>query len=235
MRGDFYPKVVSGKQNLVLLGEAGSGKSEIALNLAELLVSKGWPVHLYDLDQTKPLFRSRDAREKLERLGVVMHWEDQLLDAPVITGGVRESLLDGSICSILDIGGFETGARMIGRFSEVLEQTGSKALYLVNPYRPWTKDADNLLKTMVNISRATRLQEFHVLANPHLGPDTTAEEFLEGLEMVEDRIPEGLTLEGACVREALAREVEGQVEIPLLPIKLNLSYEWRKDAYLWEK
>ena len=80
------------------------------------LVSKGRSVHLYDLDQTKPLFRSRDAREKLERLGVVIRWEDQLMDAPVITGGVRESLQNGSICSILDIGGFETGARMIGRF-----------------------------------------------------------------------------------------------------------------------
>ena len=87
---------------------------------------------------------------------------------------------------------------------------------------------------MRNIRRATRLKEFHILANPYLGPGTTAEEFLEGLKMAEDRIPDDFEIEGACIREDIYEEAAGRTSVPLLPIKLNLSYEWRKDAYLWE-
>ena len=50
------------KKNFVLLGESGSGKSEIAVNLACVLSKQspdGKEVHFFDLDQTKPLFRSR--------------------------------------------------------------------------------------------------------------------------------------------------------------------------------
>ena len=45
--------------NIVLLGEAGSGKTEIAANIAILLAEKDEkPVYLIDMDQTKCLFRA---------------------------------------------------------------------------------------------------------------------------------------------------------------------------------
>ena len=47
--------------SVVFLGEAGCGKSEIAVNLALRLAAGERPVHFFDLDMTKPLFRSRDA------------------------------------------------------------------------------------------------------------------------------------------------------------------------------
>ena len=46
--------------NYVLLGEAGCGKSELAINLARRLLDTGKPVDLFDLDMTKPLFRTRE-------------------------------------------------------------------------------------------------------------------------------------------------------------------------------
>ena len=62
---------MTSSSNVVFLGEAGSGKSEIALNFAQALAELGGkPVHFFDLDMTKPLFRSRDRREALEALGV---------------------------------------------------------------------------------------------------------------------------------------------------------------------
>ena len=42
----------------VFLGEAGCGKSELAVHLALSLAGKGREVHFFDLDQTKPLMRS---------------------------------------------------------------------------------------------------------------------------------------------------------------------------------
>lgn len=84
---------MTSSSNVVFLGEAGSGKSEIALNFAQALAELGGkPVHFFDLDMTKPLFRSRDRREALEALGVEVHYEAQFMDAPTLTGGVRQRL-----------------------------------------------------------------------------------------------------------------------------------------------
>ena len=64
------------------------------------------------------------------------------------------------------------------------------------------------------------------VAGQREGPDTTPEEFLEGLRMAEERIPEGTRLEGAFVRREILKEVEGKTSVQLLPVELNLAYEW---------
>ena len=53
------------ERNFVFVGEAGSGKSEVAMTFARKLAERSpLPVHFFDLDMTKPLFRSRDAAAK---------------------------------------------------------------------------------------------------------------------------------------------------------------------------
>ena len=89
-------------KNFVLLGEAGSGKSEIALNLAAHLAQcQPLPVHFFDLDMTKPLFRSRDLAEEMEALGVHFHFEKQFMDAPTQVGGVNRLLRDPKCCVVM--------------------------------------------------------------------------------------------------------------------------------------
>ena len=54
--------------NFVLIGEAGSGKTEIAANLAlRLAEDMPVPVCLIDMDQTKCMFRARDFSSLLAR------------------------------------------------------------------------------------------------------------------------------------------------------------------------
>ena len=112
---------MTSSSNVVFLGEAGSGKSEIALNFAQALAELGGkPVHFFDLDMTKPLFRSRDRREALETLGVEVHYEAQFMDAPTLTGGVRQRLNDPHCCAVLDVGGDYIGARSIGGYLSLI-------------------------------------------------------------------------------------------------------------------
>lgn len=97
---------MTSSSNVVFLGEAGSGKSELALNFAQALAELGGkPVHFFDLDMTKPLFRSRDRREALETLGVEVHYEAQFMDAPTLTGGVRQRLNDPALLRRAGCGG----------------------------------------------------------------------------------------------------------------------------------
>lgn len=54
-------------KNIVFIGEAGSGKTETAVNLALRLAREdGRAVHFFDMDQTKPLFRARDCLSVME-------------------------------------------------------------------------------------------------------------------------------------------------------------------------
>ena len=67
-----WEQLLFGVKNAVFLGEAGCGKSELAINLALALAKKGAkPVHFFDLDMTKPLFRSRDQADFLSSQGVL--------------------------------------------------------------------------------------------------------------------------------------------------------------------
>ena len=86
--------IINEKRNFILIGEAGSGKSEIALNLAKFLTT--WPftlngsepvadfgdhgtkancVDLFDLDQTKPLYRARDCIARFNSVAFVQTGE----------------------------------------------------------------------------------------------------------------------------------------------------------------
>ena len=118
----------------VFLGEAGCGKSELAVHLALSLAGKGREVHFFDLDQTKPLMRSRDAQELLEGAGVTVHFERQTADAPTQVGGLVPLLLAPDKNVILDVGGGDAGARLIGGYSHLLKN--ADVWFIVNPYRP---------------------------------------------------------------------------------------------------
>ena len=92
--------------NFVFLGEAGSGKSEIAISFAKALArTETRPVHFFDLDMTKPLFRSRDAGAELEQAGITVHYQEQFMDAPTLVGGVAPMLRDEDSLVVLDVGG----------------------------------------------------------------------------------------------------------------------------------
>ena len=77
-----------GIHNFVFLGEAGCGKSEVAVNLALALAETAQKdVHFFDLDMTKPLFRSRELAGDLEKMGISVHFQEQFMDAPTAVGG----------------------------------------------------------------------------------------------------------------------------------------------------
>ena len=214
------------KKNFVFIGEAGSGKSEIVLNIANKLAQEtGRPVDLFDLDQTKPLYRSRDMKEDFAERGVTIHYQDQYLDAPVMVGGVRVSLVSDNY-TLLDIGGGHQAAKFAGAYSDLLSKDDAVPVYIINPYRPWTKSVDAIDGTMSHILGSMRLDHIYILANPNLGYATTVDEFTEGLEKT-DALLEGFTsVNSACVRRDIYEEAKARTDKTLVPIDLFLTYSW---------
>ena len=221
-----FNRLMKEKKNYVFIGEAGSGKSEIVLNVASMLAeSTGGPVDLFDLDQTKPLYRSRDMYEDFKSRGVTIHYQDQYLDAPVMVGGVRASLI-GDGYTLLDIGGGHQAAKFAGGFSDLLSKDDALPVYIVNPYRPWTKDVDSIDATMKHILSSMRLDHIYILGNPTLGYATTVNEFMDGLDRL-DELFDGFTeVNSACVRKEIYEEASARTDKCLIPLELFLTYSW---------
>ena len=221
-----FDELMDEKKNFVFIGEAGSGKSEIVLNIANKLAEKtGKLVDLFDLDQTKPLYRSRDMQEDFAKRGVTIHYQDQYLDAPVMVGGVRVSLISDNY-TLLDIGGGHQASKFAGAYSDLLSKDDAVPVYIVNPYRPWTRSVDAIDGTMQHILGSMRLDHIYILGNPNLGYATTTDEFMKGLDRIDDLFDGFTVVNSACVRRDIFDGVRHLTDKKLIPLDLFLSYSW---------
>ena len=165
--------------NFILIGESGCGKSEISVALCEFLQEASpLPIHLFDIDETKSVLRSRDFLPSTA--GITLHCSDSILDAPVITSGLRESLLNPLAMTVVDVGGNSAGAKMIAQFWKEIHDTDSAVYFPVNPYRPWSNSSDTLNETVFQLKQLTRLNSLFFISNPSLGPDSSFQTIMEG-------------------------------------------------------
>ena len=217
--------------SVVFLGEAGCGKSEIAVNLALRLAAGERPVHFFDLDMTKPLFRSRDAARLLEDGGVTVHYEEQFMDAPTLTGGVNRLLRDRSVLTVLDVGGDHIGARAVGGYAPLLNRPETMLCYVVNPYRPWSMTLEHIDRVLGETLGAShlRLDRLHMVGNPNLGRDTTPEDVLAGEQTLLELVGPYKPVELLCVREDMAAAAAERAVTPVFPLKLHMTYPWEED------
>lgn len=200
----------------VLVGPFGSGKSEIAVNLAFGLRNRGHGVTLVDLDLVKPFFRCRLAKPDLERRGIrlVAPADDRFYaDLPVLVpeartaprrdGGPRPRL-------ILDVGGDDLGARVLGSLSALLEPAGTDLLFVVNTNRPFAEDPPALRRMLDAIQRTARLAVTGLVANTHLMDETTPGTVRTGIRTARAlEEATGIPLRFAAVAAGLTREFGG--------------------------
>lgn len=225
-------ELLKGRKNFVFVGEAGSGKSELAINFARQLAARQEkPVHFFDMDMTKPLFRSRDAAAVLEEAGVTVHFMEQFMDAPTLIGGVNPLLREENALVIMDVGGDYIGARSIGGFAPRLNQPDAAVLYIINSYRPWSDTIDHIDETLGKILGVShiRLGQLFLVSNPNNGGDTTLEEVLAGHRKTVEMVSPYLPVSFACVRRELAAEAAKALEVPVMPVKLELICPWLTD------
>lgn len=227
---DWLEDIIGKKyNNFIFIGEAGSGKSEIAINLARYLKLQGdKPVHLFDMDMTKPLFRSRDIQNKVRDMGIELHFQRQFMDAPTLVGGVRHLFKDAGKYTVIDVGGDYIGARSIGGFAPLVNNADTIVYYVMNVFRPWSSDLkriDRVLGEILGVSHI-QLENVHLISNPNIGPETTVADALAGNYKLMKMVALYKQPDFVCVKAELAEAVKTKMKLPVMPVQLFLKYPW---------
>ena len=220
-----------GERNFVFLGEAGCGKSEVAVNLALALAARGdGEVHFFDLDMTKPLFRSREMAQPLAEKGIVVHFEEQFMDAPTTVGGPDVYLRRSDCWCVLDVGGDYVGARSVGQYAPLFRLPSTAVYYILNPYRPWSDTLERIDLVLSDILTVTHLtlDDLHLIGNPNLGPGTAPEEFAEGRRMLTETVAPYKPLDFYCAENSIAEEAARLIPERVMGLDLFILYPWRE-------
>ena len=107
------------KRIIAVVGHYGSGKTNLAVNLAADLAASGRDVALADLDIVNPYFRSADFTAQMQAKGVEMivpPYARSNLDIPALPARM-DGAIDGGKTLVLDIGGDDAGAAALGRYT----------------------------------------------------------------------------------------------------------------------
>lgn len=171
----------------VLLGHAGTGKTNAALGLALAEAVAGRQVTLADLDVVNPYFRSSDYPQLLADAGIRLVapvLARTTLDTPSLTGELDAII--GAIRTnpeqrlIIDVGGDDDGATTIGRWSRMLAEADAQVLYVVSAYRVLTQTPEEAAAMLPAIQDHAHLTANAILNTSNLGDETTMEHVEHG-------------------------------------------------------
>ena len=205
---------MEGRRVTVFVGHFGSGKTEIALNRALDRARTGAPVTLADLDVVKPYFRTRSAKAILEDAGIELLAPEGAnihADLPIIVPQIRSQLRDARRELIMDVGGDDVGARVLGSLSDVMPLEETDCLLVLNFRRPSTPDPANAAAMVREIEAVGRVPVTGLISNTHLMDETSLEVVLEGHRMaLETARSVGVPLVAVTVERELAELLEGK-------------------------
>ncbi len=199
------------KRITLLSGHYGSGKTNIAVNLALMLKNESNRVAIADIDIVNPYFRTRDSKGELEDAGVKVicsEFAGSNVDLPALPQDVYALTDDKGLTAIIDVGGDDRGALALGRWRDkIVEENNYEMLLVINMYRPLTSDVKSTIEVMREIELAAGMKFTAVVNNSNLGDDTDEQTVLDSLDYAK----------GVC-------EAAG------LPLKMTTVPDWLVDS-----
>ena len=216
---------------VVIVGNYGSGKTEVSINLAVTERQTGKTVQVADLDLVNPYFRTREARKQLQLLDIdVILPQEQYMkaDLPILSPGVAAMIRTKDILAILDVGGDGVGATVLAALAEPLKNRQTRVLQVVNPFRPYTDTLEGCERIRIEIETTAKMKITGIISNANMMQDTTIEHVRQGYDFILRLADQnGLPVEFITVPDALQKANDmTQFSCPLLTIKRQLVPPW---------
>jgi len=220
---------------VAIVGNYGSGKTEVAINLAVYGKRAGLDVRIADLDLVNPYFRTREARKALEACGikVVLPPQEYLqADLPILNPAIAGMIRQPDGLTLLDVGGDDAGATVLAALGDAFAGVDVRLLQVVNPLRPQTATVEGCLKIKNAIEAAAKLTITGLIGNANLIDETGAREIYDGHDfLLKLSAASGLPLEFITVARELLPVIDiQQFSCPVLPIARQLVPPWKAAA-----
>lgn len=215
---------------IVLTGHYGSGKTEIAVNLALLLSRAARQVAIVDLDIANPYFRSREAVKRLSEEGVRLVSNaydcDITADLPALSASVKSYIGDSNTNLVIDVGGNDSGARILNQYRDELKGSNAAFYIVVNVFRPETDNADKIIEMINSIEAETGTPIEGLINNSNMLRETKPIHVISGyriLKTVSERT--GIPVVANFAEEKFADSLEDCCE-GFIPISLYMRPRW---------
>lgn len=232
-----FNKVEHIKGIVIIVGNFGSGKTEVAVNLAVNRKRSGIDVRIADLDLVNPYFRTREARKALaeQGIGVVLPPEKYLqADLPILSPAIAGLIRRPSQLTLIDAGGNDVGATVLASLADPFRKKRVHMLQVVNPYRPFTDTVAGCLRMRDQIEKASKMSITGIIGNANLIDETTVEDIYKGYDFVKALSDQSrLPLEFITASVKLLPEIDVErFSCPVLPIERQLVPPWKKAVEL---
>ncbi|MDR1272106.1 MAG: ATP-binding protein [Clostridiales Family XIII bacterium] len=220
------------------IGNFGSGKTELTINMVRRAMREGKSAALVDIDIVNPYFKSSSKRGMLESEGIKVagpRFTATNVDIPAlpgeISGIIRSDLYD---FVGIDVGGDPIGARTLGRYMP--EVAPRRELFtfnfVVNVLRPFTNNLRDIVKMANDIMAVARVRFDYIINNTNLAEATSPEEILESQKLIEEA-SEALEIpfRFISVRRDVAARLRGHQdflknELPIEEIDIHMRPDW---------
>lgn len=218
------------QERLILFtGHFGSGKTELAVNTALNVAEQGRNTILVDIDIVNPFFRSSEVKEILEGRGIRVlapAFAGTTSDVPALPADIYGVFSD-SAQVIFDVGGDETGARALGRFTPYFAKEPYRMFYCINARRPLSADARDILEMLALIQAKSRLSVTDLINNTNLSYETEVQDVMDGQRITEE-VSQTLGLPIAYVSglPELAKALPEALQRKFYPIQRFMKSKW---------
>ncbi len=208
------------KRITLFCGHYGSGKTNIAVNFALYLKSQGDAVAIADIDVVNPYFRTKDSLEELQAAGVevvALPFANTSVDLPALPQEVYGLVQRRDCRVVMDIGGDDRGAYALGRYRPyILEENDFDNLFVVNFFRPLTRDAESAYEVFREIEAAAGIPFTGIVNNSNIGSETDIEA-IEKTEALAQELSElaGVPLVMTTAMESLCEKDKNRRFFPL--------------------
>lgn len=220
---------------IAVLGHYGSGKTEFSVNYAMYLKQHGEKTALLDLDIANPYFRSRERQKMLEEMGISIYFNeygfDIAEDLPAITAKIRTPLEDETCTTVADIGGNDSGARIMNQFRKYFEPEGTERYLVVNANRFETDTLEGAMFHLRHIEAEIGLPVTGIINNTHMLTETTTDDILRGYELCQELshdtgIPVVFSTCVTSLLNELKARTENDPEFRIFPVTLQMRPSW---------
>ncbi|MBQ8266868.1 MAG: hypothetical protein IJZ21_00600 [Clostridia bacterium] len=213
------------KRLTLLCGHYGSGKTNVAVNLAFYLKEQYNNVVVADLDIVNPYFRTKDSMDDFKARGIELicsQYANTNVDIPALPANMYRLTADKDITAVIDVGGDDRGAYALGRLvPEIEAENNFDMLMVINGYRPLTPDAESTIEVMREIETACGLKFTGLVNNSNIGEETTAEDIIKSIGYANEvSRASGLPIVMTSVKRELYDGLKNKID-NLLPMTLQ--------------